>query len=126
MMKVIPPVRLGRDHRGMKTALRVTPLVVSALVIAAHFFRSGNYGFVIFALVCPLLLMTRQKRAVMTVQLLLGIAAIEWIRTAVGIARERAAFGAPTTRMFVILGAVALFTALSALPLRRVTASTNE
>ncbi len=110
----------------MKTALRVTPLVISALVIAAHFFRSGNYGFVIFALLCPLLLTTRQRWAVVAVQALLGIAAIEWVRTAASIAHDRAAFGAPTARMFIILGAVALFTALSALPLRRVIAATSE
>jgi hypothetical protein len=117
MMKVIHRVPPRRDHRRMKIALRVTPLVISTLVIAAHFFRSGNYGFVIFALVCPLLLWTRQRWAVVAVQVLLGIAAIEWIRTAVSIAWDRAALGAPTTRMFVILGAVALFAALSALPL---------
>ena len=106
----------------MKTALRLLPLIVSALIMAAHFFREANYGFVIFALVVPLLLITRQRWAVLAVQLLLALAAVEWIRTAVSIAHERAAFGAPTTRMFVILGSVALFTALSALPLRKIAA----
>lgn len=107
---------------AMKTALRVTPLVLSAAVMAAHFFREANYGFVVFALIAPLLLITRERWAVVAVQLLLGVAAIEWIRTALSIAHERAAFGAPTTRMFVILGSVALFTAISALPLRRIAA----
>jgi hypothetical protein len=109
----------------MKTALRLTPLILSALVIAAHFFREANDGFVVFALVVPLLLITRAKWAVVAVQLLLALAAVEWIRTAFAIAHERAAFGAPTTRMFAILGSVALFTALSALPLRKVAAATR-
>ena len=104
----------------MKPALRLTPLIFSALLIAAHFFREGNYGFVVFALVVPLMLAARARWAVVAVQLLLGLAAVEWIRTAFAIAHERAAFGAPTTRMFAILGSVALFTALSALPLRKI------
>lgn len=103
----------------MKTTLRLLPLILSAIVMAAHFFRSGNIGFVIFALVAPLLLIVRSRWAVLTVQLLLAAAAFEWIRTAASIASERAALGAPTTRMFVILGAVALFTAVSAIPLGR-------
>jgi hypothetical protein len=49
---------------------------------------------------------------------MLVIATIEWLRTAFEIANERAATGAPATRMFVILGSVAIFTVLSALPLR--------
>jgi hypothetical protein len=105
--------------RSMKAALRLTPLILSALLIAAHFFRQGSYGFVVFALAVPLLLATRAGWAVVAVQLMLGLASVEWIRTAFAIAHERAAFGAPTTRMFAILGSVALFTALSALPLRK-------
>lgn len=120
MMEVIHTDRATRDDPCMRTALRVTPLALSAAVMAAHFFREANYGFVVFALVVPLLLLTREKWAVTTVQVLLAAGAVEWIRTAVSIAHERAAFGAPTTRMFVILGSVALFTALSAVPLGKV------
>jgi hypothetical protein len=104
----------------MKSALRLTPLILSALLMAAHFLREGNYRFVVFTLVVPLLLMTRHRFAFATVQLLLALAAAEWIRTALSIAHERAALGTPTSRMFVILGSVALFTALSALPLRKI------
>lgn len=70
-------------------------------------------------LCAPLLLLVRRRWAVVALQIGLALAALEWIRTALAIAHERAALGAPTTRMFVILGAVALFTAVSALPLRR-------
>ena len=98
--------------------MRYIPLVLSSLVLAAHFFRAGNYGFVAFCLVAPLLLLTRERWAVWAVQALLVVGAAEWVRTALAIARERAALGAPSARMFVILGAVALFTLLSAVPLR--------
>jgi hypothetical protein len=52
-------------------------------------------------------------------QLTLFVAAAEWVRTAVAIAGMRHAIGASSTRMLVILLSVALFTAFSALPLRR-------
>ena len=103
----------------MKTAIRLLPLLLSALVLAAHFYRMGNLGFVAFVLVLPLLLITRERWAVRVVQVGLVLAAAEWIRTAISIAQIRAASGAPATRMFVILGCVAAFTALSALPLKR-------
>src|SRR5947209_4089301 len=98
--------------------LRLLPLLLSAVVMAAHFLRTGNLLIVALILCAPLLLLTRRRSAVVALQIGLGIAALEWIRTALTIAHERAAIGAPTTRMFVILGAVALFTAISALPLR--------
>ena len=99
--------------------MRYLPLALSALVLAAHFFRAGNFGFVAFVLIVPFLLLTRTRWSVIAVQAMLALAAAEWIRTAMTIARERAALGAPSTRMFVILGSVALFTLLSAIPLRR-------
>lgn len=100
--------------------VRILPLVFSALLMAAHFLRGGNVTIVIAILCAPLLLLTRQRWATVALQIALLAAAVEWIRVAAGIAQERAAIGAPTTRMFVILGAVALFTALSAIPLRGV------
>lgn len=99
--------------------MRYLPLALSSLVLAAHFFRSGNFGFVAFVLIAPFLLVTKTRWSVIAVQGMLALAAAEWIRTAMAIARERAAVGAPATRMFVILGCVALFTLLSAVPLRR-------
>ena len=99
--------------------MRYLPLALSSLVLAAHFFRAGNYGFVALVLIAPFLLLTKTRWAVIAVQGMLALAAAEWIRTALAIARERAALGAASTRMFVILGGVALFTLLSALPLRR-------
>ena len=98
--------------------MKFVPVVLSALLLAAHFFRSGNFGLVALVLVTPLLLTTGARWSVRAVQLFLLLAAAEWVRTAMDIARERAAMGAPSTRMFVILGAVALFSAASALPLR--------
>lgn len=98
--------------------MRVIPLVLSSILMAAHFLRTGNIAIVIVILCAPLLLLTKQRWSAIALQIALGIAALEWVRTAFTIASERAATGAPTTRMFVILFCVAAFTAASAVPLR--------
>jgi hypothetical protein len=103
----------------MRVVLRAVPLVLSTLAIAAHFFRAGMFAIVLFVLVAPLLVITREKVLIRIVQLLLLAAAAEWIRTAVVLAHERIAYGLPVTRMLVILGMVALLTTMSALPLPR-------
>jgi hypothetical protein len=102
----------------MLAHMKFITLILSSLLLAAHFFRSGSIGVVVLVVCVPLLLLTRTRWATIAVQVFLALAAVEWIRTALNIARQRAALGAPATRMFVILGAVALFTALSAIPLR--------
>lgn len=94
------------------------PLGLSAILLAAHFLRSGNIGLVVLCLTAPLILMTRTRWSLIVVQALLVVAAGEWIRTALLIAQERAASGAPVVRMFTILGTVAALTLFAALPLR--------
>lgn len=101
-------------------AIRLIPLVLSALLLGAHFFRSGNTIVAFAVAATPLLLLVRRPWAVTTLQVALFVGAAEWVRTALEIASMRAMMGAPSTRMFVILGSVALFTALSAWPLRGV------
>ena len=101
------------------TLVKVIPLVLSSLLLGAHFYRSGNFVLVAIALAVPLLLLTRKRWAVTAVQVALSVGAAEWIRTATSIYAVREALGQPATRMFVILGSVALFTVLSAIPLTR-------
>jgi hypothetical protein len=104
------------DGLAMKV-LACVPLALSSLLLAAHFFRSGDLAFVLLVLLAPLLVATREIGAVRIVQFLLVAGAAEWVRTAHSIAQHRAVMGAPVTRMLVILGAVALVTLLAALPL---------
>ncbi|MFZ2490452.1 MAG: hypothetical protein WA208_03115 [Thermoanaerobaculia bacterium] len=99
-------------------AIRLIPLVVSALLLGAHFYRNGNLLLALGVAASPLILLVRREWAVTALQVALFVGAAEWVRTALSIASIRAATGAPSTRMFVILGSVALFTALSAWPLR--------
>jgi len=115
MTSVIPPpVKPPHDP-----PVRFIPLALSSLLIAAHFLRSGELFVAILCLAAPLLLLLRKPAITIAVQVMLVSAAAEWLRTAFAIAQERAAGGAPVARMFAILGSVALFTLLSAAPLKR-------
>ena len=68
------------------------------------------------------LLFVRARWAWVSLQVALAIGALEWLRTAWEFASMRAAMGQPYTRLLVILGGVALVTALAALVLRTRTA----
>jgi hypothetical protein len=98
--------------------LRLLPVLTSFLLVAAHFFRSGQLIFVTLALCMPLLLLVRQSWVPWVIQVVLLLAAIEWLRTLIDIAQLRMHTGEPWMRMAVILGVVALFTAASGLALR--------
>ncbi len=111
------------------TALLYAPVVLSVLVLCAHLLRRlasmpllGPHAFVpalilaggaciaVFAL-----LAVRRRWAARTVQALLLLGVLEWVRTLVVFSRERIAAGEPYLRLVVIIGSVALFTALSSL-----------
>ncbi|MDT8435218.1 MAG: hypothetical protein RRA92_00555 [Gemmatimonadota bacterium] len=103
---------------GVRTALRLLPVVLSAVLLAAHFSRAGSGWLVALSLAFPLLLLVRDGRAVRLVQGILVLGGLEWVRTAVRIAEGRVALGEPWLRMALILGGVALFTWASALVFR--------
>jgi hypothetical protein len=77
----------------VKAAL-YTPVVLSLIVLGAHFMRYGNTILVGAALV---------------------LGALEWVHTLYGLVQMRTALGEPYGRMLIILGSVAAITALSAL-----------
>jgi hypothetical protein len=69
-------------------------------------------------LALPLLLLVKQAWAGWMLRILLRAGAIEWIRTATVIARQRIEAGDDWLRMAAILGAVAAVTALAAATVR--------
>ena len=91
------------------------PVVLSFVVLGAHFMRSGNSIGVVGALVLIALLFVRQPWVARFMQVLLVLGALEWIRTLVELYQVRVALGQPYGRMIVILGLVAAVTACSAL-----------
>jgi hypothetical protein len=92
--------------------VRLLPVILSLFLLAAHFFRDGME---ILTGVCAALPL-RWVPPFFQVALILG--AMEWLLTLYELAQVRIAMGQPWTRMVIILGAVALFTALSALVFR--------
>jgi len=99
------------------TALRLAPIILSSVLLAAHWLRGGHLFLALATLAVPLLLRVRRPWIPLLVQALLIIGALEWVRTLMVLARQRTLDGEPWLRMAVILGAVALLTILSAVGL---------
>jgi len=99
-------------------AVQLLPVVLSLLVLAAHFLRAGNLLMVVLLLGMLALLAVPRAWAALTVQVALILGAVEWVVTLFRLAGERARAGEPALRMAIILGVVALVTAASALLFR--------
>jgi hypothetical protein len=97
---------------------RVIPVVLSLLLLGAHFLRAGADVPLVACGALIALLAVPRGWAARIVQAALLLGTLEWIRTAAMIAGMRAAAGEPTTRLWVILGSVALVTLASALVFR--------
>jgi len=91
------------------------PVVLSLVVLGAHFMRYGNFIGVFGSLVLIALLFVRRPWVARLMQVVLILGALEWVRTLYELAQVRAAHGQPFTRMIVILGVVAAVTFCSAL-----------
>jgi hypothetical protein len=100
-----------RVARGLLPALAL-------LLLAAHFFRAGLPPLAALCVTAVGLLFVRATWAARTLQALLGLGTLEWIRTAWVFATARAAAGQPYGRLLAILGLVALVTVVSAVILR--------
>lgn len=90
---------------------RFIPMLLSVLVLAAHFLRTGPMIFVILCLIVPMALFVRRIWALRLVQLFLLLGAAEWVRTLIVLVQDRQVQGEPWLRLAIILGAVAAFTA---------------
>ncbi len=90
-------------------------IVLSLIVLGAHFLRDGNMPLVAASLILIGLLFVRQMWSVRIVQTALVLGALEWVWTLYSLAEVRVALGQPFLRMTLILGAVAAITFCSAL-----------
>ena len=98
--------------------IRLLPVLVSILLLAAHFFRAGQVILVFVLLGLLPLLMVRKYWVPWVMQMVLLLGAAEWLRTLAFVAQMRIEYDRPWTRMAIILGAVALTTACSGLVFR--------
>ncbi len=94
-------------------ALQLLPVILSFLLIAAHFYRAGNQYLAYFLVVIPFILIIKSHITAKIVQLLLFLATIEWWRVIYNIAHIRMKFGMPWIRFTLIMSLVAIFTLLS-------------
>jgi len=111
--------------------LRLLPVFISFLLLAAHFVRAGQNFLACASLLLPFLLLLRKTWVPWIIQVTLLLGAVEWLRTLYLVAQMRIEFGMPWTRLAIILGTVALLTACSCLvfrnkALRRRYSSTNN
>lgn len=85
---------------------------LAMLLLAAHFLRDGHMVLVSACLLVNVPVWLPRRAARVMVQVVLILAALEWLRTLLGLAHARQAMGQPWTRMAVILGSVAAFNLL--------------
>jgi len=99
----------------MKKALLYIPVVLSLVILGAHFMRYGNFAgvFVFSGLIA--LLFVRRAWVARLMQVVLVLGALEWVRTLYELVQVRAALGQPFIRMTLILGVVAAVSFCSAL-----------
>jgi len=96
-------------------ALKLIPVFLSFLLLAAHFYRAGLIPLAILCLAALLLLFVRKSWIPRLFQILLLAGALEWLRALYFFAAMRIAWDQPWTRLALILGTVALLTAFSGL-----------
>lgn len=98
--------------------LKLLPVVLSFLLLGAHFYRAGLVPLTVLCVALLFLLFLRKRWVPRLFQILLLLGAFEWMRTLYVFAAMRIAWDQPWGRLALILGGVALLTALSALVFR--------
>jgi len=95
--------------------LRLLPVFLSAVLLAAHFLRAGIYPLAVACLGFPFVLMVPRRWSARLVQTVLFLGAAEWVRTAIMLVMDRQTQGRSWTIAVIILGSVAGITAASGL-----------
>jgi len=90
--------------------LSLTPAVLSLLLLAAHFSRAGLLPLSLLSLALITLVFIPRRWAALTLQVVLVLGALEWVRTIVVLVQARMDAGMPAARMAIILGCVVLVT----------------
>jgi len=97
-----------KNMRDSHLAFRISLYVTAALLLGAHFLRSGEIAVVALCLATPLLFLYRRRWSLILLQFLAYGAAGSWLITAVLLVRDRQRSGQPWTLAALILVAVAL------------------
>jgi len=100
-------------RRGLADLALLLPVIVSCLLLVAHYLRSFQPQLMMLFLLLPLLLLVRRRWAARVVQVALLFGAFEWVTTALLLLGQRRGLGEPYGRMLAILFGVAGFTILA-------------
>ncbi len=95
--------------------LQLVPVILSLVVLAAHFWRQGHPMLVFLSLALIGLLAVPRLWAARLLQGALVLGAAEWMRTLIVLVRMRVDLGLSSTRLIIILTAVAILTIASTL-----------
>ena len=108
--------RSGSECRQLPALLLLPALALSLL--GAHFYRASTWPLVLACGALVVLLAWPRAWVARLVQWALVLGAAEWLWTAFLLVQQRLALGQPWLRLSLILGAVAVFTAATALVFR--------
>ena len=97
------------------TILQLIVAALSALLLGAHLYRSGEMVLAAVAVAAITLLFIRRRWAALTMQAMLVIGVFEWMRTLVLLVAMRQQFGMPFGRLAAIMITVVGFTLMSAM-----------
>ncbi len=90
--------------------LRSLPIILAAVLLAAHFLRSYSLLPMLLSLLAPFLLLIKRRWSLVTLQLLTLPAVCIWLITLYGLIQQRVFEGRSWTASAIILGTVILFT----------------
>lgn len=93
--------------------LRITLLVLAAILMAAHFMRSFSIVPMVICLAAPFLLLIKKRWSLLTVQVLTVLATVIWLFTLNDIIQQRIHEGRSWTASAIILGVVTSYTLLT-------------
>jgi len=94
---------------------RIILYSLAALLMGAHFLRTGNLVMVLICIAAPLAFLHRRQHSLALLQALAYGAAVTWLYTAWQLVQARLAHGQNWMLAAAILGAVAAFSLLAGL-----------
>jgi tellurite resistance protein TehA-like permease len=95
--------------------VRLLPVILSCLLMSAHFSRANMSGIAFVWLLIPFLLLIKREWVARVFQVLMVIGSLVWLETTFRLIKMRIALSESWVRLAIILFTVALFTLLSTL-----------
>jgi len=93
--------------------LRISLLILAAILLAAHYLRTFTIIPMLICLAAPFILLIKKRWSLLIVQALTGVGALIWLITLNGIIQERLQEGRSWVASGIILGVVAGYTLLT-------------